>query len=75
MATRREQDNRLVDMVAARAAGMKPSEIGKKFGVGSQNVITATNAVMDDDIRDAKTEEPETVRAAYWPRKERGQDA
>lgn len=70
MAASREQDMRLLEVVAARSKGASLSEISRAFGMPTSAATTQTNKVMDADLAHSTDETTETIKAAYWPRKE-----
>lgn len=64
----RNQDERLLEMVRARASGKSLGTMEKLFGVSNASLSTQTNKVMDADI--AESGEPiSAVSSHYWPRK------
>ncbi|MFC4731757.1 hypothetical protein [Salipiger abyssi] len=59
----REDDDRLLAMLALRSSGKRPSEIAAGCGLTSQYVSTVTNRVRRDD----EAQEGADLSAAYWP--------
>lgn len=70
MAANRAQDQRLLEMVRARAAGATIRGMEERFGVPGSGITTRTNKVMDADLAHSTEEKPTTIKAAYWPRRE-----
>jgi transposase len=58
----RAHDDKLLEMVQLRHAGMSTGEIAKRFGATKSNVGRMTNEVRDADIALCG----EKVRGAYW---------
>ena len=65
----RAQDDRLLAMVAARASGLRTSEIAARFGITTQTAAIQTNKVMDADLWECK-EPLSAVIPHYWPRRD-----
>lgn len=47
--TRREQDERAIEMLRMRDRGVTVNEIARRFGCIQQNVSAITNAISDAD--------------------------
>lgn len=69
MPANRQQDERLLALVAARSRGYSLKEIAQEFQTSTAGATTQTNKVMDADL-DESGEDVAVVNAAYWSRKE-----
>lgn len=61
----RDDDNRLLEMVRQREAGMTAAEIAAGQGISKQRVQSMTNRVMDADL----AESGEDLSGDYWARR------
>ena len=61
----REDDDRLLGMVASRARGMSCPSLARRFGVSAHAVMMATNRVMKADLAESG-ERPSVVQQWYW---------
>lgn len=63
--TSRDDDDRLLAMVAMRCAGKTSRDVGEAFGLTNEAVRIATNRVFSADQKESG-EAAETVARAYW---------
>ena len=65
--SRREQDERALQMVRLRAAGRSTTEVGRVLGIPQTSACAITNAVKKADLAHPDpTATPVTIAGAHW---------
>jgi hypothetical protein len=65
---KRQRDEEILLWIKARAKGISPRKIGEIYGASQENIATATNKVMNADLKEAAFwgDKPKDIIKAYW---------